>query len=106
MGSWVNIATAAQSEVVNFIVCLAGTASSVGVSDEFSRLIETGFSIAEAAEAAQSYSGVPGYDPAIDLAAMTQPGLWVMGAMDDSNPTQLDAEVWHTCKRMANRSRY
>lgn len=90
MGGWVNVAAAARSHKVDFIVCLSGAASTVGVSDEFDRLTDQGLSIAEATERARGYRGAQGYDPAPDFRRMTQPGLWVFGAEDDSNPTTLD----------------
>jgi pimeloyl-ACP methyl ester carboxylesterase len=93
MGGWVNVASAAMSSDIDFIVSFSGAANSVGVSDSFDALTDQGLSIEAATEAARHYDGAPGYDPAADLRRLRQPGLWVFGAEDSSNPTQLDREV-------------
>ena len=93
MGGWINVAAAAKTRAIDFVVCFSGGASSVGVSDEFDRLTDEGLTIAEAIAAARRYDGPSGYDPQADLKAMKQPGLFVFGDEDDSNPTALDVEV-------------
>lgn len=93
MGAWINVAAAAMSPEIDFIVNFSGAASSVGVSDAFDRLTDQGHAIEAAAEVARRYDGEPGYDPAPDFARVVQPGLWVFGDRDDSNPTTLDKEV-------------
>lgn len=92
MGGWVNVAAGARSDEIDYIICISGGGSSVGVSDEFDFLTDEGMSIEDAAEAARNYQGEQGYDPAGDLARIAQPMLWVFGAADDSNPTALDVE--------------
>ena len=92
MGGWVNVAAAARSDAIDFIICLSGGGSAVGVSDEFDQLTDEGMSIEDAIMAARDYDGPLGYDPSTDLAAIVQPILWVFGALDDSNPTALDVE--------------
>ncbi|MCB9519222.1 MAG: alpha/beta hydrolase [Gemmatimonadales bacterium] len=42
MGGWVNVAAAARSATIDFIVNINGGGSSVGVSDEFDRLTDEG----------------------------------------------------------------
>lgn len=93
MGAWINVAAAAMSPEIDFIVNFSGAASSVGVSDAFDRLTDQGLAIEVATELTRGYDGEPGYDPAPDLARVRQPGLWVFGDRDDSNPTTLDREV-------------
>ena len=93
MGGWVNVAAAARSDAIDFIVNINGGGSSVGVSDEFDRLTDEGASIADATAAARRYTGPAGYDPAPDLPRIHQPALWIYGAADDSNPTVLDVEA-------------
>jgi pimeloyl-ACP methyl ester carboxylesterase len=93
MGGWINVASAARSPDIDFIVSFSGAANSVGVSDSYDALTDQGLSIEAATEAARHYDGAPGYDPAADLHRLRQPGLWVFGAEDSSNPTELDREV-------------
>ena len=71
----------------------SGGAVAVGVSDHFDALTDEGASIRDATEAARSYGGDRGYDPATDIAGLGQPSLWVYGDADDSNPTMLDVEA-------------
>jgi len=92
MGGWVNVAAAASSSYIDFIICISGGASTVGASDAFDLYTNDGMSIEDATSRARDYDGPPGYDPAADLAALRQPALWIFGDQDDSNPTALDAE--------------
>jgi pimeloyl-ACP methyl ester carboxylesterase len=93
MGGWINVAAAASSGDVDFIICISGGASTVGVSDAFDLYTDEGKSIDDAIAAARRYDGPPGYDPSADMKAFIQPALWVFGDLDDSNPTALDAET-------------
>jgi pimeloyl-ACP methyl ester carboxylesterase len=93
MGGWVNVAAAARTSAIGFVICMNGGASSVGVSDEFDHLTDEGMSIEEATALARAYEGEAGYDPANDLVKLAQPMLWIFGAEDDSNPTRLDSEI-------------
>jgi len=91
MGGWINdSAAAAAPDAIDAVVSMTGGASTVGVSDEFDRLASSGLSIHEAAKQASSYRGPQGYDPSSDLASVRQPILWVFGAKDISNPSELD----------------
>lgn len=93
MGGWINVAAAARSRAIDFIVCISGGASTVGVSDAYDELVAKGFGLAEAAKRARAYDGPQGYDPRPDLATLTQPALWIFGELDRSNPTALDTET-------------
>lgn len=93
MGGWVNVAAAASSSDIDFIICISGGASTVGVSDAFDHYTNDGMSIDDAISRTRGYDGPSGYDPAADLAALRQPALWIFGDKDDSNPTVLDAET-------------
>jgi pimeloyl-ACP methyl ester carboxylesterase len=93
MGGWINVAAAAASPDIDFLVNFSGAANSVGISDAFDMLTDDGLSIEAATEGARHYEGDPGYDPAADFLRVRQAGLWVFGERDDSNPTELDREV-------------
>lgn len=101
MGGWVNVAAAAQERrAIDAVVSINGGASTVGVSDEYDRLVTSGIKLEEAARRAQRYGGIQGYDPRSDLAKAQQPFLWVFGMKDASNPSMLDlAEVRRLAKR-------
>lgn len=92
MGGWVNVAAAAASSDIDFVICISGGASTVGVSDAFDLHTNNGMPIDAAISRTRGYDGPSGYDPAADLAALRQPVLWIFGDEDDSNPTALDAE--------------
>lgn len=99
MGGWVNDAAAAAApDAIDAVVSINGGASTVGVSDRFDDLAASGVPLDKAAERARSYRGPQGYDPRRDLARMRQPTLWVLGAEDNSNPSELDLAV---VKRLA-----
>ena len=103
MGGWIEVsAAAAEPKAVDAVVSMSGGASSVGVSDRFYDLTASGMTIERAAVLARSYRGPQGYDPRNDLARMRQPSLWVFGARDISNPTELDLAA---VKRLAARGK-
>lgn len=103
MGGWINdSAAAAAPTAIDAVVSINGGGSTVGVSDRFDDLASSGMTIEEAAVRARSYRGPQGYDPRRDLARMRQPTLWVFGALDRSNPTQLDLAA---VKRLASRGK-
>ena len=95
MGGWIVASAAATApKDIDAVVSMVGGASTVGISDEYDRLVATGLSLDEAAGRAQSYRGPQGYEPHDDLARARQPFLWVFGAKDASNPSMMDlAEV-------------
>jgi pimeloyl-ACP methyl ester carboxylesterase len=103
MGGWVNASAAVLAgSNVDAVVSISGGASSVGVSDAFDAYTSAGSSIDDATARARAYVGVQGYDPAADLARMTQPTLWVWGERDESNPTVIDLE---NVRRLADAGR-
>jgi pimeloyl-ACP methyl ester carboxylesterase len=103
MGGWVNDAAAAAApKAIDTVVSINGGASTVGVSDKFDDLAASGMTLQEAADRARVYRGPQGYDPRGDLARMRQPTLWIFGAKDNSNPSELDLAA---VKRLAKRGK-
>lgn len=92
MGGWINVAAAARSECIDFAINIVGGAVPVLVSDTYDGFTDQGVELDEALERARGAGASVGYDPAPDLAKATSPMLWVLAALDDSNPSLLDIE--------------
>jgi len=103
MGGWISIAAAARSDLIDYVVAINGGASSVAVSDAFDSLTNQGLSIDQAIIQLDGVSLSKSYSPEADLARIDQPILWIMGELDDSNPTQLDLEVVERWKQKGKR---
>ena len=79
-----------------------GPACSVGQEIYYSDLVEGGkseeteISLQEASDMARDYEGPHGFDPIPALEKMEAPGLWLLGAKDNSIPVPLTVEILDT----------
>lgn len=87
---WVFPIAASQSEDVAFFVLLSGPVVSTGIERAYSELTNNGEApsqytpeeISQQIAARTTY----GFDPLPILATLTQPGLWILGGVDQSIP--------------------
>jgi len=90
MGAWIAVAAAANNETIDFVIAINGGASSVALSDAFDTLTDQGASIEDSIEQVGKIETQPSYSPQVDLSHIDKPVMWILGEMDDSNPTELD----------------
>lgn len=90
---WLMPLAASQSDEIDFIISVSGATSSVGISDRFDRIAESGATDEEIAADLASYDGTTGFDPRPVLEELDIPVLWLYGARDQSNPTANDIAI-------------
>jgi dienelactone hydrolase len=83
---WI-IPLAAKETNVVFMILASGPTVSVGEEIYYSQFAEgTSLPLDRAYDELTRYTGPRGFDPAPTLAALNVPGLWLLGAVDDSIP--------------------
>ena len=90
---WIMPLAASSSAEVDFIVSISGATSSVGLSDRFDEIAESGMNDAEIAAELAAFDGEQGFDPRPALESLDIPVLWLYGGRDQSNPTANDIAV-------------
>ena len=91
---WIIPHAASKSTDVAFMIISSGPTSTVGHEIYYSDLInEEGFSVQEANDKVGDYTGPVGYDPIPALQQLDIPGLWLLGAQDNSIPIPLTIEI-------------
>ena len=90
---WIMPLAAARDPDIAFMISTSGAASSVGVSDYFDRIAESGGTKEEIAMLLDQFSGVHGFDPRTVLEQLAIPAVWVYGGRDTSNPTDRDIQI-------------
>lgn len=92
MGAWIAVAAPTDNDVIDFRIAISGGASSVATSDAFDSLTDQSKTIDDAMAEINGIDLVDSYDPNRDLRENVKPTLWVLGELDESNPTALDVE--------------
>ena len=98
-GGWIGPLAASKSTDVAFVLAFSGPACTVGQEIYYSDMVEGGkseeteISLQEASDMARDYQGPHGFDPMPALKKMEQPGLWLLGAKDNSIPVPLTVEI-------------
>jgi len=90
---WIIPLAASKSPDVAFMIISSGPTSSVGQEIYYSDLTAAGTSLQEASDKARDYEGPHGFDPIPSLREVDVPGLWLLGALDDSIPVPLTIEI-------------
>jgi len=96
---WIIPLAASKSPDVAFMVISSGPTCTVGQEIYYSELVEgeaaetTEISLSEASDMARDYTGPHGFDPIPSLQELDVPGLWLLGAQDNSIPIPLTIEV-------------
>jgi dipeptidyl aminopeptidase/acylaminoacyl peptidase len=96
---WIIPLAASKSPDVAFMIISSGPTSTVGQEIYYSDLVEgdnaetTEISLAEASDMARDYTGPVGFDPIPALETIDIPGLWLLGAQDNSIPIPLTIEI-------------
>jgi len=90
---WIIPLAASKSPDVAFMIISSGPTSSVGQEIYYSDLTAEGTSLQEASDMARDYPGPHGFDPIPALETLDIPGLWLLGAQDDSIPIPLTIEI-------------
>jgi dipeptidyl aminopeptidase/acylaminoacyl peptidase len=90
---WIIPLAASKSPDVAFMIISSGPTSTVGQEIYYSDLTAEGTSLQEASDVARDYSGPHGFDPIPALETLDIPGLWLLGAQDDSIPIPLTVEI-------------
>lgn len=93
---WIIPLAASKSPDVAFMIISSGPTSTVGQEIYYSDLTEEGTSLQEASDMARDYAGSHGFDPLPALQKIDVPGLWLLGAKDDSIPIPLTIEILDT----------
>lgn len=83
---WVMVEAAQRSPEVGFVVAVTGSVLPVGRNIAYEDL--RGLPIEEAYARLAQYAGPPGYDPALPLASLRAPSLWLFGSEDRLVPTR------------------
>jgi dienelactone hydrolase len=95
---WIIPLAASKSPDVAFMIISSGPVTTVGQEIYYSDLVEgeeaesTEISLQEASDIARDYAGPHGFDPMPSLQELNIPGLWLLGAQDDSIPIPLTIE--------------
>lgn len=95
---WIIPLAASKSPDVAFMIISSGPVTTVGQEIYYSDLVEgddgkkTGISLQEASYMTLDYAGPHGFDPMPSLQELSIPGLWLLGAQDDSIPIPLTIE--------------
>jgi len=90
---WIIPLAASKSPDVAYMIISSGPTSTVGQEIYYSDLIAEGISLQDASDIARDYSGPHGFDPIPALETLDIPGLWLLGAKDDSIPIPLTIEI-------------
>jgi dipeptidyl aminopeptidase/acylaminoacyl peptidase len=96
---WIIPLAASKSPDVAFMIISSGPTSTVGQEIYYSDLVEgdnaetTEISLAEASDMTRNYTGQVGFDPLPALETLDIPGLWLLGAQDNSIPVPLTIEI-------------
>ena len=90
---WIIPAAASMSPDIAFMIISSGPTCTVGQEIYYSDLIAEGTSLQEASDKARAFAGPHGFDPIPSLQGLEAPGLWLLGAQDDSIPTPLTVEI-------------
>jgi len=83
---WVMVEAAQRNPEVSFIVAVTGSVLPVGRNIAYEDL--SGLPIEDAYARLAQYKGAPGYDPALPLAMLHSPSLWLFGGADRLVPTR------------------
>lgn len=102
-GSWIIPMVASRIDNIALTVCISGAVSSVGLSDYYESLAEGTYSIDDAIEKLAEFSGEHGFDPYESIQKMANPGLWIYGGEDRSNPTHNDIRILKEMKKADNK---
>lgn len=98
-GGWIVPLAATRTENIAFATLIVGPAVSIGLENFYSHLTNENIGtmseerINELSEELATYTGPHGFDPRSSLETMTQPGLWVLGGLDESIPTRETVEI-------------
>ena len=90
---WIIPLAASKSPNVAFMIISSGPTSTVGQEIYYSDLTAEGTSLQEASDLARDYAGPHGFDPIPSLQELDAPGIWLLGAQDESIPTPLTVEI-------------
>jgi dipeptidyl aminopeptidase/acylaminoacyl peptidase len=90
---WIIPLAASKSPDVAFMIISSGPTSTVGQEIYYSDLTGEGISVQEASDMTRDYPGPHGFDPIPSLEKLNIPGLWLLGALDDSIPVPLTVEI-------------
>jgi len=90
---WIIPLAASKLPDVAFMIISSGPSSTVGQEIYYSDLTAEGMSLQEASDMARDYPGPHGFDPVPSLRKLDVPGLWLLGAQDDSIPISLTIEI-------------
>ena len=90
---WIIPLAASKSPDVAFMIISSGPTSTVGQEIYYSDLTAEGTPLQEASDMARDFSGPHGFDPIPALQKVEVPGLWLLGAQDDSIPIPLTIEI-------------
>jgi dipeptidyl aminopeptidase/acylaminoacyl peptidase len=96
---WIIPLATSKSPDIAFVIVSSGPTISLGQEIYYSDLVEvdegktTEFSLAEASDMTRDYTGQHGFDPLPSLQKLDVPGLWLLGAQDNSVPIPLTIET-------------
>jgi hypothetical protein len=90
---WIIPLAASKSPDVAFVIVSSGPTCSIGQEIYYSDLTAEGTSLKEASDMARDYPGPHGFDPIPSLQELDVPGLWLLGAQDESIPVPLTVEI-------------
>jgi dipeptidyl aminopeptidase/acylaminoacyl peptidase len=90
---WIIPLAASKSPDVAFMIISSGPTSTVGQEIYYSDLTEEGTPLQEASDMARDFTGPHGFDPLPSLQEIDVPGLWLLGAQDDSIPIPLTIDI-------------
>jgi len=90
---WIIPLATSKSPDVAFMIISSGPASTVGQEIYYSDLTAEGTPLQQASDMARDFVGPHGFDPIPALQALDIPGLWLLGARDDSIPIPLTVEI-------------
>jgi len=97
---WVIPLAASQSDAITHIVILSGPVMSTFQEDVFSSYTNDGETVTEYDDAKITQRlralSPSGFDPVSIIAELKQPGLWLWGGVDKSQPVTIDAENLQT----------
>jgi dipeptidyl aminopeptidase/acylaminoacyl peptidase len=96
---WIIPLAASKSSDIAFVIISSGPTISLGQEIYYSDLVEVGegetteYSLTEASNMTRDYTGPQGFDPKPSLRKLDIPGLWLVGAQDNSVPIPLTVET-------------
>ena len=90
---WIIPLAASKSPDVAFGISWSGPTCTIGQEIYYSDFTAEGSSLQEASAMTRDYTGPHGFDPVHSLQKLDVPGLWLLGAQDDSIPVPLTTEI-------------